>query len=296
MRRMNIILMLLLFATAGCTKSAITVDNEKVSKELFNLVLKERLESHKALNAKIDETAVKKAVSEELVAQALLVKEAKAKKIVTTDEEVQKTIDSMRGGASEKDFKEKLKAKGISNKVLLEKVRNDILISKLLDSLVKDDQVTEDTMKEFYTKSQLPFIKPEKEFVAILQINTAADADKAVDELKKGADFDTVAKNMAMSGNVSATDYGWIDPDTFPSKELGMAMKTAKLNVFRGPYKGRDGSYYIFKIKERQIAGVLPYEEVKSQIKNMVLNQRRQELTRHIIETGRKKATIKINI
>ncbi|MBI5099408.1 MAG: peptidyl-prolyl cis-trans isomerase [Nitrospirae bacterium] len=296
MKRMSMMLVFLLFVTVGCTRSAITVDDERVSKELFNLVLKERLESHKALNAKIDEKAVKKAVSEELVAQTLLVKEAVAKKIGATGEEVQKTIDSMRGSASEKDFREKLKTKDISYNILLEKVRNDILVSKLLDSLVKEDEVTEDAMKEFYTKRQLPFIKPEKEFVSILQINTAADAEKAVDELKKGADFDTVAKNMAKSGNSAATDYGWIDPDTFPSKELAMAMKTAKLNVFRGPYKGRDGSYYIFKIKERQIAQVLPYEEVKLQIRNMILNQRRQELARHIIETGRKTAKIKINI
>ncbi|MBI5740774.1 MAG: peptidyl-prolyl cis-trans isomerase [Nitrospirae bacterium] len=289
---MSIILMLLLFAATGCTKSAITVDNEKISKELFDITLKERLSIHKTA----DREAVKKAVTDELIAHALLVREAKAKKISVKDEEVRKTIEGMRGDMTEQEFKEGLKKREMPYNIFQDRVKSALLISKLMTSLVKDDSVTEEEMRDFYQRRPVPFLQSEQEFVKILEVRNESDAGKAAAELKKGADFDILAKNMSDSGSASVTDYGWLDPDTLPSRELASELKTAGLNVFSGPHKGKDGAYYFFKIKERRGPRELPFEEVKPLIKTNLLNKKRQELTANIIEAGRKTVRIKIDI
>lgn len=296
MRRIGVMLMLVLFAAAGCSKSAITVDDIRISKEVFDLVLKERLESHKSLNASVDEKAVRKAVADELVGQALLVREAKRNKIVVTDEEVRSALDRMRGTTTEKDFREALKNKGIPYRILQERVKENLFASKLLFSLVADGSVTDEDAVTFYRKSPVPFMKPGKEFVSILQIYSEEEAKKAEEVLKKGADFDAYSKELTAAGKANATNYGWLDPDTLPSRNIAADMKTARLNVSRGPFKGKDGSYYFFMVKDRQIARVLPYDDVKEQVRQMILNQRRQELAGHIIETARKTAKIKVNV
>jgi parvulin-like peptidyl-prolyl isomerase len=294
MKRMSVVLMLF-FLIAGCAKSAITVDDVKISKEVFNIALKERLAAHKAMNIKVDEKAVRKAVADELIAQSLLVKEAKEKGVAVTNEEVQKMIDSIKGGATEQQFRDVLRKKGMPENIFRDRVKDNLFVSKLLVSLVKDDSVTEEEMKNFYEESPSSFMSPGKEFVKVLQIKNESATKRIADELKKGADFDALGERKTKSGNVVASDYGWIDPDMLPPGDVASAMKTAKLNVVSGPYKGADGAFYFFKIKKRQSARILPYEEVKMQIRNMLLGRKRQEVARNIVAAGRKNAKIVIN-
>jgi len=296
MKQICIIVIFLLFVTAGCTKNAITVDDEKISKEVFEITLKEKLETHKSMNSKMDVEKLKKAVSDELIAEALLIKEAKEKKISVTDEEVQKAIDVMRGGTDEQEFIEGLKKKEIPYNIFKDRVRRSIIISKLMDSLVTAESVSDDEMMDYYKKRHVSYLVPEKEFVKILQVGNETEAKKVLEELKKSSDFDTVANSMRDSGRASVSDYGWINPDTFPSEEIASAMKMAKINVFNGPHKGRDGSYYFFKIQERQKSRVLSYEEARPIISKTLLRQKRREFASRIVDTGRKTARIKINM
>jgi hypothetical protein len=77
------------------------------------------------------------------VAEAILLKEARARKISVTNDEIQKTVAEMRDGRSEQRFKEKLKKSGMSYDLFLQRVENRVFVSKLMNTLVKDDSVTE---------------------------------------------------------------------------------------------------------------------------------------------------------
>lgn len=292
--RKLIIFLLLLIAVAGCSKNAITVDGEAISKQVFNAALKERLDAHKALDAKVDEQAIKKSVADELVAEILLAKVATDKKFTVTDAEIQKAIEQARGQKSEKEFKEEVQKTGMPYDAFLKRLKNQMLISKLMTDTVKEDSVTEEHMKEFYSKNRDTFFSPQKVFVRILQLKSEADAKEAAEKIKKGEDFDALADGLAKSGKAQATNYGWLEPG-FLSKEMAAAMTAAPLNAPQGPSKGKDGSYYLFRIKERS-RQALSYNDAKAQIKNMILNQKRQELAAHLVETQKKSAKIQISV
>ncbi|MCX7793469.1 MAG: peptidyl-prolyl cis-trans isomerase [Thermodesulfovibrionales bacterium] len=295
MKKLGFLLTLLLLFLYGCSRNAITVDGEGIPKEVYNAVVKERLEAHKAMGIKFDEKALRRTVADELIAEVLLLKEVRSRKIEVKEDEVKKIIDSMRGNKTEEEFRKEVKKAGLSYDTFKTRVRNRLLIAKLMEELVKDDSVTEKDMMDFYKKSQVPFLKPETVFVKIVQLNTEDDAKKAMEAIKKGEDFDKLADRLLKENKASVTDYGWLNPDTI-SKEIGEAMKTAKLNQAYGPYKGKDNSYYIFRIKEREASRVLSFNEAKPQIKAMILQQRRQELMAHLVDVNRKKAKIKYNI
>jgi parvulin-like peptidyl-prolyl isomerase len=201
----------------------------------------------------------------------------------------------MRGGKSETELMDGLKKSGMSYDLFKKRVKNRLLLTKLMATLVKDDSVTDDEVKEFYKNSPLPPLKPEKDFVRIIQFNDEATAKETKEKLKKGGDFDALADELAKSGKASATNYGWLEPQTL-SKDMSDAMRIAKLNVVYGPLKGKDGSPYMFRIKERQDSEVVPFEEAKPQIKNILLNQKRQAAAAQLVETEKKKAKIKFNI
>jgi parvulin-like peptidyl-prolyl isomerase len=295
MKNIWFLLVVTLVFAAGCGKNAITVDDVAISKTAFEQALKERGEMHKGVNAKVDDKMLRKSVADELIAQALLLKEAKGRKITATDEEVKKTVEAMRGKASEQEFAAALQKKGLTQALFAERVKDQLLVSKLATELVKDDSVTEAEMKEFYTKSQVPFLTPEKSFVKIVQFMNDADSQAALQSVKKGQDFDAMADAMVKEKKATATDYGWVSPEMF-SKEIAMAMKSAKLNTVYGPYKGKDGSPYLFRVKERKASEVIPFDDAKAQIRNMLLNQKRQQVMTQLIETQKQKAKIKVNI
>lgn len=279
----------------GCSRNAITVDGEGISKEVYNAVVKERIESHKAMGVNVDEKTIKRLVADELIGEVLLLREARARKIEVKEDEVKKVIDAMRGDKKEEEFRKEIKDTGLSYDTFKKRIRNSLVISKLMEELVKDDSVTEDEMRDFYKKSQVPFLKPESVLVKIIQLNNESDAKAAIDSIKKGEDFDKLADRLFNEKKAAVTDYGWLNPDTL-SKEIATAMKGAKIGQAYGPYKGRDNSYYLFKIQKREPSRVLSFEEAKPQIKAMILQQRRQELMAHIVEMNRKNAKIKYHI
>ncbi len=294
MKRLGMLIFLILFSI-GCEKAAITVDGEKISMKEFEQALNERKEGHKAMGLKVDETALKRSVADELVANLLLMREARARKIGITEDELKKTVDAIRGAKSDKEFREDLKKSGVTYDIFMKRVRERLVISKLMSELIKDDSVTEDDMKNFYKKSEIPFLKPERVYVKIMEIRNEEDAKKSMEDLRKGADFDKLADELLKTGKAFVTGYDWLEPDTI-SKEIGTAMKTAKLNTPYGPYKGRGGSFYIFRITRKEPSKVLTYEEAKPQIKSLILDQRRRELQAHLVDVQRKKAKIKYNI
>jgi parvulin-like peptidyl-prolyl isomerase len=294
MKRLTVVLLFVLSSLFyGCSRDAITVNGEGISKEIYNLTVKERVESHKAMGVKFDEKAIRRSVADELIAEVLLLKEAKAKKINVSDEEVKKAIDSIRGNRNEQEFKKELEKVGLSYAVFQKRVKNNLMINKLMEEFVKEDSVTEKDMIDFYKKT--PIVKPESVFVKILQITNEQDANAASTAIKKGEDFDKLAERLLKENKAFMTDYGWLNPDTI-SKEIGNAMKVAKIDQVYGPYKGKDGTHYFFKIKKKEPAGVLSFENAKPQIKAMILQQRRQELMAHIVELNRKKVKIKYNV
>lgn len=289
------LLLLLSISISGCSRDAIVVDGEGIPKSLFDLALKERLDSHKSMNIKVNEAAIKKSVAEELIGEALLVKEAKARKITVSETELKEAIALQRGNKTEKEFKEKLKKSGVPYDIFQKRIKDRIMITKLLNGLVKGDSITEEEMRSFYKGSPVPFLRPERDLVKVLQLNSEEEAKRVMKDIREGADFDILCGRLVKEQKASATDYGWIEPDVF-SKEIAEAMKSARLNQVYGPFKGRDNSYYIFKIKERQPSRVLSYDEARDRIRDMIIMQKRNEAAANIIMKNRERVKIKFNI
>lgn len=295
MKRFTLLpIILVLLIVPACSRNPITVDGQSVSRETFDAVLKQRMQQHKTMDAKVDEAAIKKSVADELVAEILIAKAAAEKNITVTDADVQKAVQEMRGKKSEQEFKDEVQKAGMPYNIFLQRVKSQMIVSKFLAEMVKEDAVTDEDIKEFYSKNRDALFSPKKVFVKILQLKDEAEAKNIEEKLKKGENFDSLADSLAKSGKAQTTDYGWLEPG-FLSKEIADAMATAALNTAQGPYKGKDGTYYFFKLKERS-REALSLNDAKPQVKNMILAKKRQELATHLVEVQKKKAKIEVNL
>ncbi len=290
----------LILTVISCSKKqeakkgpAAIVNGEEISMEAFQKRLNQRLEFHRKNASKVDERELKNAVINEMISEKLLLAAAKEKGIEVKDEEVNKAIEDYKKRNGKK-LEEYLKKWNISEEEFKKEVRNQMMINRLIAQLVPEDSIKEEDMKNYYKNAEKPLMKPERVEVKLIQIMDENEAKKAIEEIKKGVDFDKLGEKLKKEKKAVVSDYGWVQPRFF-SGEIGDALKNLKEGEVGGPFKGKEG-YYILKIRKREQARPMTYEEAKKQIKRILLNQRRQAMRAHIVQERKKKAKIEINI
>lgn len=283
------------FVFYGCSKPAAVVNGEEISMKTYRMALDENKQQHALPGKEVNESQLKDAVIQQLIGERLLVQAAKEKNVTVSDEEVSGEYDRMVTAIGRSEFEKRLKEKGISAEGFRARLKDQILARKFVDSLVPEDKVTEEDMKEFYKGTPKMFIHPLRVFVRLIQTSTEDEAKSIMAELEnKGADFDAIADRLMKGKKAVVTDYGWTEPG-FYSPDIAEALKEIKKGGFGGPFKGKEG-FYILRVKDKKAETPMSFEEAKAQIKNMILSERRQAAVSHLITERKKKATIKINI
>ncbi|NOX20992.1 MAG: hypothetical protein GXO99_07020, partial [Nitrospirae bacterium] len=202
---------------------AAVVNGEEISMESFQKRYKQRLEFHRKTASKVDEAELKKAVINEMISEKLLLDAAIEKGIEVNDEEVNKAIEQFKKREG-KNLQEYLKRWNISDEEFKNEVKKQIMINRLLAKLVPEDSVSEDDIKEYYKNSEKPLIKPERVEVKLIQVLKEEDAKKAMEEIKRGKDFDELGEILKKQKKAVVTGYGWVQPKFF-SGEIGDALK-----------------------------------------------------------------------
>jgi parvulin-like peptidyl-prolyl isomerase len=284
----------LLFA-AGCSRPVATVDGKKIDRKTFDIHLKEKIQKHKQQNVTPDVDKLRDAVIQELISEKLILEAAYAKGIQVSDKDVNQQIEIMRKSTTEDAFDKALKEKGLTLDDLRERTREKMVMSNFIKSLVKDDDVTEEEISEYYKNSQKPFIKPGRVYMKMIELNSEEEATSIADEMKsKKADFEDIAKNLSDEKKAVVSDYGWVNPDLF-SPSISQAIKDLNPGEYGGPYKGQK-SFFLIKIKDREKESVAKFDEVKENIRKFLLEQKRQSTITHLIAQKKKTAKIEINI
>lgn len=138
------------------------------------------------------------------------------------------------------------------------------------DKLAKDLQVSDVEVAQYYQDNKSQFMGQAKQHIAHIQVNTQAEADDIYNKLQQGADFAELAKKYSIDRltAVNGGDLSWVVAGQLPK-----AFETAADNTAVGAYSKPtkvDDKYHIIKVLARNEATVLPLEEVKSRITDLV--------------------------
>lgn len=290
-----VIFALVLTFAVGCAKKpAATVNGERITEEMVNKALNEKLAEHGNQGVNVNRDALRKAVIEQLITERLLLQGAKELNISATEDEVNAEIEAMKRAAGEEAFKKGLSERGLTLEELRRKVSESITIAKFIDNLVPKGSVKEEEIKHYYTTSTMPFLKPELVEVRFIQTASEAEAESIIKELrssKKG--FDAFADELEKSKKAIVSAYGWTRVD-FYGPEIAAGLKGLQKGAYGGPFKGKD-AYYIFRIKDRQPQRPETLDEAREKISNILLERKRQGAVAHWVADRRVKSKVVIN-
>ncbi|MCP4264303.1 MAG: hypothetical protein GY777_01780 [Candidatus Brocadiaceae bacterium] len=224
---------------------------------------------------------------ERLIRRTLVKQEAKKRKVTVTEEEITKRaelhIDAQvqqqmsKGGLKDKqDLSRELEKAGIT----LEQYRNNIRkMFKLTDGQIEAELLSEKIIKKTINISDEELHAAyeeqlgEKILARQIVFRTKRDAEKSLERVRSGADFEALAKKESIDRN-SAARGGRMIPFG-PKGTLGKSVANLKSGELSKIIK-TDSGYHIIKLEKRIPKSTKTFSEVKEDLVKLVTVQKTQ--------------------
>ncbi len=187
------------------------------------------------------------------------------------DENIRQNV--LRGIVSEKLlYKEALKAgydKNPTVKKRMEDMQKQIVIQSYMESKAKD-LVTDAELKKAYDQKVRESSGAEEVKARHILVKTEEEAKKIAEQLKKGDDFEKIAREQSTDKGSGAQggDLGWFTKDKMVAEfaDAAFALKKGEVSA---PVKSGFG-WHIIKLEDRRAVKPASFEESKEELKGEV--------------------------
>jgi peptidyl-prolyl cis-trans isomerase C len=159
----------------------------------------------------------------------------------------------------------------------IEDARKDIIIKEYLRKEIEDKvTVSDEDAKKYYEENLDKFKEPEKVEVSHILVDTEAGANDILAKLKAGDDFAKLAKEKSKCPSKDkGGELGYISKgQTVPEFEtVAFSLQPGQLS---GVIKSQFG-YHVIKVTAKQPEKTIPFDEIKDQLKQMLLADKHKE-------------------
>jgi peptidyl-prolyl cis-trans isomerase C len=153
--------------------------------------------------------------------------------------------------------------------------RNKVLMEALLQNVGQTAE-TDDAMHKVYDEAVKQMGNEQEVHARHILVATEDEAKAIEADLKKGADFATLAKQKSKDpGAAEGGDLGYFTKDQMVPEFAEVAFKLDKGQI-SDPVKTQFG-WHIIKVEDKRIKPTPSYDEVKAQIENYVAHRAQAE-------------------
>lgn len=260
------------------------IDREQFEKDFFFVWQQQNQMSYGQLTG-LDQEPLRAQYLMQILMREALLDEAKELKLDAAKEDIEaelKKIEDSVGGAEE--LIARLEMMGISLDTLKKDIKESLIFQELQEKLTKDITVTDEEIR----------FQLEEVTASHILVEDEALANDLYQKLQDGADFAELAKENSV--DPGSKDKGG---------ELGSFGKGAMVKEFEDaafalqdgdiskPVKTQYG-YHIIKVTEHKTADEATFEEKKEEIKETLLNNKKNETLSKYITDLKDKSKIKI--
>jgi parvulin-like peptidyl-prolyl isomerase len=307
-------------ASSSGKETAAAVNGTNITVEEVDRITAQQAGDRKNQLSPLELASARLQVLDELIQQEVLYQRAQKEGINPTDAEINEFIQKRKqeGGITEEDFDKQLKQSGQTQESFRNDIRKQMAIQKLQDKIGATLKVQDREVTDFFKSNPEQFIAEPGVGVADIIVdpadngmkNDAKDAVTAQQKindiharLKSGTDFATVARVQSEDQSaLQAGDLGFIAQTQFPSlsqaglsADVGVKLMSMNEGDLLGPLKDARGRFHIFKLTQkrterRQLTAEDP--DVRKQISDYILNQRRSLLNAALLTRARDEAKI----
>ena len=283
------------------------VNGQEVKKSDFDLLVRNIELSRGPIPTERRDEVLRAALNQ-LVEYTLLQQEAKNRKVMVSDAEVNERIKQMQGQfPTEEAFKKALSARDMSIDRLRDDARVDMVITRLVEDEVATAQPPTDAeCRDYYDKNPDKFKLGEAVRASHILILADEKADEATKKkaraqieavnkrVKAGEDFAQLAKEHSQDG--SAAQGG--DLDFFgrgrmvpPFEQAAFALKPGEVSDIVTTQFG----YHIIKVTERRTESTIPFDDqLQERLRQILTEQKKQEKAASFVASLKQKSKIEV--
>jgi peptidyl-prolyl cis-trans isomerase C len=164
---------------------------------------------------------------------------------------------------------------------------NEIIADAYVAQLARA-QITEAKLHEAYDQYAKNAPKEDEVNARHILVPTEQEAKDIIEQLKKGADFATLAKDKTTdpSGKTSGGDLGYFSKGEMVPDFANAAFALKKGEFTQTPVHTQFG-WHVIKVEDRRTKPVPEFEQVKNQIETFVARRAQSEFVAQLRETAK---------
>ena len=240
----------------------------------------------------------KKMILESIIDNRLLQEEAVARNIVVTDEILEQQMSHYyQQFGSEDNFAAMLAQQNIDLQEIKDNVRTDLTGQLTAQNEIEAKlEITDEDLTEFYEQNKSEIVTSEQFRAShilfkVEEENAKEKAEQILKELKDGADFAVLAqKHSTCPSGQNGGDLNFFGRGQMVPKfeQAVVAMNVGDISDLVETQFG----YHIIKKTDEQPGKQLTFDEAKSQIKEVVSQQKSQVILKNFLTSLREKYTV----
>jgi peptidyl-prolyl cis-trans isomerase C len=274
-------------------KVVLDVNGRQLKSGDFASELAFRLRDQDALSAKDPKlvAVMKEQIIEEFTVQTLTEAWAREKGLVVRAEELEEQIKSVQSSyPDDLAFQQALTEQGMTFKDWRDRLHRTLLQRKVAQQIESEAEPPSDAdAQKFYQENKERFLVHETAQVRQVLAATESDAKAIETELKRGKRMTDLAKKYSISPEGPQGGLvGWVEKGISDIFESAFRMRQGQ----RSPIVKSAFGYHIFEVLSRKPARTKPFNEVRDEIKRILLEKRAQSLYLAWLEEQVRKARI----
>ncbi len=279
-------------------EAALSVNGRSVTVEAFNREFERKRESYEPVRYRGDEALVKLRLdlANETIERMLLLEEAERRKIVVTEEELEKAVGEMRSMYRGEDLKRILLKKYIDYDEWRERLREDLIRKKTARAILASvEAASAEEIHDYYDRHVWDYRIPEEVHASQIVVATREEGEEILALLKKKEiTFAEAAGKRSIGPEAEAGgDLGYFRRGQMPPEfdEVVFGLRKNKFSsVVQSPY-----GFHIFLVHDKRPAHLRSLEEVKNEITETLARRKRERMYAKFVKALRSKARIELN-
>ena len=277
-------------------KIVAVINDEKITEDEFEKefsVLRKKQDTDDTVEREQLKT-LRKNLLEQFIEKRMLLQEARESNISITESELDEAVEKMTDGYPPSALEGMLKHEKISMAEWKGKIRENMLIERLVANKYKGSFDVSDKEIDSYFKSNLKdFVKPLKVHVLQIVVKNEEEALNVRSELLSGKDFEKIAREKSIGLEAErGGDLGFFSEGQMP-QEFDNAIFKLKVGEISHPVKTSYG-HHIFKLIERKEPKKIDPAEAKENIRRILMKEKYGESLKKLIASLRDNAKIEI--
>jgi len=248
-----------------------------------------------------------KEVVESLIRREILYQESRKAGIKIDNKDITKEIDAIKKQfLSDAEYKNELTRRNLSEDTLRAQMERNLLISKYVEQqFLKKVKVTDADIMANYESHLSALKQPLQVRVShiLIQIDPKSEAsrkqearrkaEQILKDLRDGKDFKTLAREQSDGPTrTSGGDLGYIKKGQL-EKQFESVIFNLKKDEISDVIETNYG-FHLFKVTDRKPESILAYDNVKEQIKQLMLQEKAKKEADEYARRLREKADVKI--